>query len=655
MADNQKTLEILLRIRDLASGELKTFQKGVGDAGKTVETSFTEAGKAVSSLRNMFALFVGVPMTIQGIVTAVKTLTKESIYYASELKSMASSMGMTTDQVQVFRAAAIQTGTDLNLFQAAIFNLSRELDMLRSGNTESILKFRQFGITVDEVRNGSLTLYDAFGRIANRLGTVKDESKRTAVALDIFSRTGARLSDVFKEAGGDFGAFADKLRKEFSFLNSDAISQLDRTRVAYDKFIEGLKAKWRSFVVEVAERASVGKSIEKTVESLETLHKAINKTLSVPGAMWSNFDYAFLAMYQDAMKLAKGGADLNTVIVMMRARMDAYAATGDHVAKMTDVERKAFESAREEINLLYKSVTTVTESDKKLNDELQNTDEKLIEVNKSVDEINRTVKVEMADALFTAGGNWQIYRMTLEEINRIHREDFPDGIEAVNNALDQLKVQEKAYNFKESWTSAMNYATNTSINWEQTLVTGINNVRGAMSDMMVTMITRSGEARKIYQEFLKSILKMITDMMAQRAVASFITMMGFGAAGKVLGTYEAAGYEGAGEGLGETFAVEKGGIIGRFSSFQRGGITSGPTLGLIGEGMQREAVVPLPDNRSIPVKFADGGGRAVNVTFNIMANDTAGFDSLLAKRKPLITGMIAEAMQSNRDFRRSMS
>lgn len=54
------------------------------------------------------------------------------------------------------------------------------------------------------------------------------------------------------------------------------------------------------------------------------------------------------------------------------------------------------------------------------------------------------------------------------------------------------------------------------------------------------------------------------------------------------------------------FGLEKGGIIGSFipiKKFAYGGIVERPTLGLIGEGKNREAVVPLPDNKHIPVKF----------------------------------------------------
>jgi hypothetical protein len=51
-------------------------------------------------------------------------------------------------------------------------------------------------------------------------------------------------------------------------------------------------------------------------------------------------------------------------------------------------------------------------------------------------------------------------------------------------------------------------------------------------------------------------------------------------------------------------AVWKGG----FQAFANGGMVKGPTLGLIGEGKYNEAIVPLPDGRSIPVQMRGAGG-----------------------------------------------
>ena len=70
----------------------------------------------------------------------------------------------------------------------------------------------------------------------------------------------------------------------------------------------------------------------------------------------------------------------------------------------------------------------------------------------------------------------------------------------------------------------------------------------------------------------------------------------------------------------------KGGIIGNklvgladggvMPRYAKGGVATQPTY-LVGEGKQNEAVVPLPDNRSIPVDLGRGAGNENNVSINV--------------------------------------
>ena len=67
-------------------------------------------------------------------------------------------------------------------------------------------------------------------------------------------------------------------------------------------------------------------------------------------------------------------------------------------------------------------------------------------------------------------------------------------------------------------------------------------------------------------------------------------------------------------------AVWKGG----FSAFANGGMVNGPTLGLVGEGRYNEAIVPLPNGRSIPVQF---NGRSAR---DVMGNGNNGGSQALS-------------------------
>ena len=59
--------------------------------------------------------------------------------------------------------------------------------------------------------------------------------------------------------------------------------------------------------------------------------------------------------------------------------------------------------------------------------------------------------------------------------------------------------------------------------------------------------------------------------------------------------------------------------------FAKGGIVTGPTPALIGEGGMNEAVVPLPNGKAIPVDFGKNGKMGGDVTSNVTVNiDSSG-------------------------------
>lgn len=65
----------------------------------------------------------------------------------------------------------------------------------------------------------------------------------------------------------------------------------------------------------------------------------------------------------------------------------------------------------------------------------------------------------------------------------------------------------------------------------------------------------------------------------------------------------------------------KGGILNHVKGYADGGVTRGAELAVIGEGKNNEAVVPLPDNRSIPVKLSGNTGGDTKVSTSIVINN----------------------------------
>ena len=83
------------------------------------------------------------------------------------------------------------------------------------------------------------------------------------------------------------------------------------------------------------------------------------------------------------------------------------------------------------------------------------------------------------------------------------------------------------------------------------------------------------------------------------------------------------------------FTLAKGGLVkGGLQTFQTGGVVTEPTLALIGEGKDNEAVVPLPDGRHIPVMFTNAQGQQGDQEINIInVLDESLIEQYLTSRK----------------------
>ena len=110
-------------------------------------------------------------------------------------------------------------------------------------------------------------------------------------------------------------------------------------------------------------------------------------------------------------------------------------------------------------------------------------------------------------------------------------------------------------------------------------------------------------------------------------------------------------------GVGEMTAFANGGVasggLGRFvpvKGYATGGpIVNKPHVALIGEGQHNEAVVPLPDGRSIPVDMT--GAPETQVSINIEAVDGASVDRMLFDRRDTLRSIISTAIAESRSFR----
>ena len=135
-------------------------------------------------------------------------------------------------------------------------------------------------------------------------------------------------------------------------------------------------------------------------------------------------------------------------------------------------------------------------------------------------------------------------------------------------------------------------------------------VYSSLTDSMTEFIRGAKSAKSVLQDFTNSILQSMAKIAAQRLAASWMT----GLLGAFSSTRKSGFTLGTGEKLDPSFGYT-GSVVTGFTKFAKGGIVTAPTLAMIGEAGENEAVIPLNhENLSAMGGRSKSGGVVVNIT-----------------------------------------
>ena len=204
-----------------------------------------------------------------------------------------------------------------------------------------------------------------------------------------------------------------------------------------------------------------------------------------------------------------------------------------------------------------------------------------------------------------------------------------DGVSAAQERLAELtntgyQVVQAANAIGDAFGTAFKGLVSGSMTAQEALAGMFQSIADHFADMVAQMI-----AEYLKMALIKGIMSII-GMVAGAAAPGLSSA--FGASGP---SFNAGAFSGPALSPGAAFggggAPDFSGAFGgggaafnpsAFSipAFANGGMVTGPTMGLVGEGRYNEAIVPLPDGKSIPVQLAggDGGNQIIsNITVNV--------------------------------------
>ena len=198
----------------------KPFRAGM----KSAQGAASRFAGGIGRLGAKLTAFSGIAIGVAG--AALGVMVKKSLGSIDATAKLSDRVGVSTEFLSSMGFAAEQTGASQEVFNKAIGDFSKRIGQAQQGLSTQKKALEALGLTTEDVAN--IPLEDAFALVTDRLGSMESQTQKTAIASDLFGRSGTKLINLFD--GGEKGlkAFrkeADDLGVTFSRMDSAKVEE----------------------------------------------------------------------------------------------------------------------------------------------------------------------------------------------------------------------------------------------------------------------------------------------------------------------------------------------------------------------------------------------------------------------------------------------
>jgi len=175
--------EIVITAKDKYSKSLNKFQSGINGITK--------------SLGKMSAVLGGIGAA--GLIGSLTTVTMKAAKVGDQFQKMSLRTGASTEFLSEMAHAAQISGTSIEQIEVGLKRLARVQNDANDGLTEAVRSFEAINVKYKDSSGRLRELEDIFPDIVEGINRLDSETRKAAIAQEIFGRSGAQLLPLFRE------------------------------------------------------------------------------------------------------------------------------------------------------------------------------------------------------------------------------------------------------------------------------------------------------------------------------------------------------------------------------------------------------------------------------------------------------------------------
>lgn len=214
-----------------------SFNANITKAAANLNSQSAKMNRSLAQIQGGINKTVNLGKALAGafVVTEIVQAGKRALEYASSLGEVSQQLGVTSDDLQVYRYAASQLGIEQEAMDKGLQKLTQSLGKAALGAKGPGDAFAALGISVRDTSGHVKTAGDVIPEIAGALSKVVDPAQRAAVEVALFGKAGQQLDTLLAGGKGQIDGLADAARRLGLVLSPEQIRKADE---AADKFAE---------------------------------------------------------------------------------------------------------------------------------------------------------------------------------------------------------------------------------------------------------------------------------------------------------------------------------------------------------------------------------------------------------------------------------
>ncbi|MEG0944397.1 MAG: hypothetical protein RSD74_02160 [Angelakisella sp.] len=248
------------------------IDKSQSSMSKFLETSGKVGEKLTSAGKAMAPISAAAGAAAAGLATAAVSAGAA----ADDINTLAKQTGLSVEQIQKFQYASDIIDVSIETLTGSMQKLTKNMDGAKNGSKNTQAAFQELGVSFKNNITGELrNNQDVFNEAIEALGKISNETKRDALAMQIFGKSAQDLNPLILGGADALKTLGDEAAAAGLILSQDALDAANEFNDEIDSIKATAKGTFAAIGTELA--AELLPIMQEAMEMLKGVLKVIRE------------------------------------------------------------------------------------------------------------------------------------------------------------------------------------------------------------------------------------------------------------------------------------------------------------------------------------------------------------------------------------------